>query len=966
MNKFEFMLRHLWYCWLSERFDIDFNDDILLQLTQRTDDWKLVKKLTDTSPDELKELTLQTYTEFKKKFIEEEWKKMMSNGFDLGDMINRLEYEYKVIHEMWYDTYFLIVQDYILFSKKNWVVAWPWRWSAAGSLLSYLIRITEIDPMPYDLLFERFLNPARISMPDIDTDFEDTERDKILEYIKKKYGTSKVSQIWTYMTMAAKAAFKDVARVHGISFTKANILSNYIEKSISKTYDENEEFRQQIEQDSTLQRIVELASRLEWTVRQLWVHACGLIIAPEDAINYTPVQHPPKLWQKWELDANRTVSQYDWHVLEDIWLLKMDLLWLRNLTIIKNSIKIIKARLKLKWKELDDVYSKFFEYMAFEPPLDNADTYKLFQDWETSWIFQFESDGMRSWLKKLKPTSIDDVIAMVALYRPWPMEWIPNYIDRKNWTEKITYLPEDLYDTIKEKYWEDCAKEQKKNITADLSPFMDITYGIPVYQEQLLRIVQAMAWFSLGEADLLRRWVWKKIQAIIDKLKIEFIQRSNEYKGYKEEVSVFVYEKMIEPAADYSFNKSHAVCYAFIAYQTAYLKAHYPIEFHTALLRAVEENTEKMSLLIDELKIKWFRIVSPDVNTSFSHIAAVENSIVIWFLAVKWIWEDITIFIENEREKHWKFSTLEDFFTRCDQAINKKSLEALAKSWALDQFENRTVILNNCENILHWIKLMKQHKDTADMWLFWSDMIQADPLKLQKNDETISIMKNLSYEYETIGTFISGHPFDWLYSYCKRNWNFISQIQNEKYEWTFTILWFIKIIRKNMKTWCFWVTLEDISWTMDFYMKSLGNFKIYDIILLVWRKIKRLSINEIHKINLEKLVAKAKVNKKYNEAEKVYLVREKRVKINSDSKTTKKIVKKVENKPSSEETNISDTAQTVPDDNTPPTTIYTSIYKQVFLDLPDDMGQIQKIIKIKRQNIDKKEIEVDWDIFLLN
>jgi len=317
----------MWYEFMSERFSLGWDENTILELSKRTDEWKIEKKLTEVSPDELKEATLKTYTDFKKKFLQDNWDKKIKLNFTLKDYIDRLEYELKVIHEMGYDTYFLIVQDYIMYAKKNKIVVGPWRWSAAWSLLGYLIRITEIDPMEYDLLFERFLNPARVSMPDIDTDFEDSERLNILEYCKVKYGVEKVANIWTYMTMAAKASFKDVARVFGLSFTRSNQLSNYIEKHVQDSYENNEEFKKLIDEDETLKQIVQFSANLEWTTRQMWVHACGIIIAPEDITTYSPVQYPPKPWSK-EPDTSRVVTQYDGHYMEDIGLLKMDFLGL--------------------------------------------------------------------------------------------------------------------------------------------------------------------------------------------------------------------------------------------------------------------------------------------------------------------------------------------------------------------------------------------------------------------------------------------------------------------------------------------------------------------------------------------------------------------------------------------------------------------------------------------------------------
>ena len=954
MRKEEFQLRYMWYEYMNERFTLNWSEDTLLKLTNKTEDWKFTKKLTEISPWELKEATLQSYTDFKKDFIEKNWSIKIRNH-TLKDYIDRLEYEFKVIYEMWYDTYFLIVQDYIMYAKKNWIVVWPWRGSAAWSLISYLIRITEIDPLDYDLLFERFLNPARVSMPDIDTDFEDTERENILRYCKEKYWVEKVSNIWTYMTMAAKASFKDVARIFWISFTKANAMSANIEKNIEKSYNENEEFKKMIDENETLTKVVHFASKLEWTVRQLWVHACWVIIAPENIDNYSPTQYPPKPWSK-EPDFSRVVTQYDGHYLEDIWLLKMDFLWLRNLSIIKNTIKIIKKKVEKEWKKIDKIYERFFDYYVFEPDINDKQSYKTFQEWDTIWVFQFESDGMRAWLKKLKPENINDIIAMVALYRPWPMEWIPNYIDRKSWKEKITYLSKEVYDELLKKYWKKIADEQKSMIRKDLSPFMDVTYWIPIYQEQLMRIVQAMAGFSLGEADLLRRWVGKKIKEVIDKLKWEFIEKADK-KWYKKEVSMYVYEKMIEPASNYSFNKSHAACYAIIAYQTAYLKTHHPVEFYAALLRSTEENTDRFAELLEELKIKWIKILPVNVNTSFNHVAAIWDSVVIWFLAIKWIGYDVWEFIEKERQDNWKYRNLEDFLTRIKKYVNKKTIEALVRSWALDVFEERSILIANIDTILEWSKQSKIYQENNWMWLFGDDIFWHEPLKLKKADK-LTKMEKLYLEYKTFWTFISSHPFDWLYKYIKRKYNFSTQVKDKQYEWDFKIMWFVKNISKT-RYWWFFVDVEDIVWDISFYLKTISGLKLFDIVVLEWRKEKRISIQKIYKINLEKLIEKLKSKWKFDEEDTVAKVRMLRINKNSkDEILNTEQAKQITN--SQKDINHEAWKSEEKSDLSKKT-----VYKQVFIKLPEDIETINKIVAYKKKYPKEKEVIIDDKIYLI-
>ncbi len=888
MDIFEFELRYLSYTWFNRIYQQNRTEDEIVNLVKITNKGQLDKKLTETTPEEIKQLTYESYTQYKKDFLGKRWDQEIKNH-TLREYIDRLEYELKVIKEMWYNTYFLIVQDYIIRAKKNNISVGPWRWSWWWSFLSFVIWITDIDPMEYELFFERFLNPARVSMPDIDTDFEDSQRDEVVEYVKQKYWSEKVATIWTYMTMAAKAAFKDVARAMWIPFEQANKISWYItEKTIPKSIEENEEFQEFLDQNEEMKKITDLASKLEWTVRQIGVHACGVVIAPGETQKFTPIEHPPLAGWKKEKDTTRKITQYDGHFLEDIGLLKMDFLWLRNLTIIKNTIKIIKAKKESEWKEVEQIFKDYFDYMWFYPPLDDQKTYETtFQQWETSWVFQFESDGMRAWLRKLKPTDINDIIAMVSLYRPGPMDFIPSYVARKHGEEKIKYLPDDEYNHIKEKYWEEVAKQQKQQLTNDLCEIMDITYWIPIYQEQLMRIVQAVAGFSLAEADMLRRWVGKKIKEVIEKLKKQFIERAME-RWYKEETCNYVYEKMIEPAANYSFNKSHATCYSMIAYQTAYLKAHYPLEFHAAHLRSVEEETDKLAKFIDELKIKWFNITIPSVNKSFVHVAAIWEEINLWFLAIKWAGYEVAKTIQEERQNNWKFTSLQNFLERCNSVINKKSLEALAKSGSLDELEDRLVILENMDEIL------KRTKDTQEAssggGLFDVQTLQND-LKLT-NPKKWSILDKLLYEEEIFKAFVSAHIFDWLYPFIKKKFNLISMIKDVEDYGNFKTLAFIKDIKKLRKAGNF-VTIEDISWTTEIFIKELLDLKKYDIIIIEWEKFKwRTRIKKITKTSLDELTNRAKKSNQYNPEETVDNVRHKRNNnIEDDNKTTSSMPK---------------------------------------------------------------------------
>lgn len=874
MDIYEFELRHKSYAWLSTRLKLWRDDEIILQLIKKTKGGQLEDVIQKTTVDDLHTKTKETYTSFKKSFIEQQkWVPTISaSEQDLSEYIERLEYEFKVIHEMWYNTYFLIVEDYIWWSKDNDIVVWPWRWSCAGSLLSYVIWITDIDPLEYDLIFERFLNPARISMPDIDTDFEDTQRQKVIQYMSQKYGADKVAHIWTYMKLAAKAAFKDVARVFGVKFADANKLTNMItEKTVPKSVEENEDLQKAIANDNRLKKIIDIATRIEWTVRQTWVHACGMIIAPEQTHTYSVIQHPPKAWS-WGRDFDRVVSQYDWWTIEDIWLLKMDVLGLRNLSIIKNTIKILNAQAKIAGKKLEPIYQEFLDTMLFHPPLDDEYVYKrIFWKWDTSWVFQFESDGMKQRLKKLRATEFDDLIAMVSLYRPGPMEFIPNYIDRKHEVEKVSYMQSDLKQLLTSTYSEEVMLDEKKKLEEDLWEILSKTYGIAVYQEQLMRMSQYLSWFSMAEADKLRKWVGKKIKELIEKIKKDFVGKWVEYKDYKPETLTWVYEKMIEPAARYSFNKSHAACYAYISYQTAYLKAYHPIEFHAALLRSAEENTDRLAQFIWEIKMQWYSVFLPNINISYDHVAAIDGAIHLWFLSIKWVWSEVAATILQEREKNGPFTQLTDFLKRCKQVMNKKTLESLIMAWALRDFMDRHTLAQNVSKILDRVKSEQEGGQAAGLFAMttveWSDLTLT-PLP------NPGILATLQTEYTAFKTFVSWHPLDGLYPYIRAKYSFISMFKDVDGYGAYTCLWYIKeFVRNRWGEW-FFMKIEDISWEVEFYIKDKLDLMPFMIVWISgykwWR---RSSIDQIIVYDLEALIEKAKSSSRYDETKTVSAVR---------------------------------------------------------------------------------------------
>ncbi|MDD2892028.1 MAG: DNA polymerase III subunit alpha, partial [Candidatus Gracilibacteria bacterium] len=597
----EWNLRRICIEGLNYRYGFGLDVETVIEFIHKKDIAGSDKKLSDMSAVELQALAKTYYTD-KKRAIIEGW------GEEKKTIIDRLEYELVVVDLMGFNGYFNIVSDFIIWAKKNGVPVGPGRGSAAGAVLAYVSGITDIDPLPYGLLFERFLNPSRVSMPDIDVDFSDTGRDRVIEYVRDKYGADHVAQICTFGTMAARAAVKDVGKALGIPFSEMNKLAAAIpSKPGTKLKDaliESIEFKKAYDTDDRYHMVIDNALKLEGSIRQLGVHACAVIIAPKPMTDYCPLQHPPK-------DTNTTVTQFSAKPLEDLGLLKMDFLGLRNLTIIERCLRIIK---ETHGTEIDMLKISFADKKVF----------KIFAEGDTTGVFQFESAGMRKYLKDLKPNTFEDIIAMVALYRPGPMAFIPVYIARKHGLEKVSYMMDELREILEKKYGKDTVKDETAKLERDLGPYLNVSYGIAIYQEQLMQLAQSMGGFSLGEADVLRRGVGKKIREVVEKIKYEFIEKAEKTNGYKPETSEFIYEKMVMPAADYSFNKSHAACYSMISYQTAYLKAYYPTEFMTALMVSDEEDMERITMEIGECKSKGIDILPPDVNESKKHFTYID------------------------------------------------------------------------------------------------------------------------------------------------------------------------------------------------------------------------------------------------------------------------------------------------------------------------------------------------------
>jgi len=934
MHIHEFELRYRAYKWLNHKFDLWWDQETVLEMTKISDKWVLTKPVQEIEPAELHEITLETYTNYKKQFLEANKDKEIWFA-TLNEYIDRLEYELKVIKEMGFNSYFLIVADFVRRAKKNTIVVGPGRGSGAGSILARVTRITDIDPLQFWLLFERFLNPARISMPDFDIDFEDVQREKVIQYVKEKYGNEQVSGIGTYMQMASKAAFKDVARVLGVPFEKSNQISWLMPDKMSlqqavQSPDVTEELKAIYESDEKVRRAAELSEKLEGNMRQLGMHACGIIIAPDKITKYSPVQYV----KEWDIT---TVSQYDGPTLETIWLLKMDFLGLRNLSVIKNCIKIIQKRHEKENKHLPEMFQRFFDNTSFQPPLEDPFTFqKVFQIGNTTGIFQFESSGMRKFLIKLKADSINDLVAMNALYRPGPMEFIPNYIARKNGEEPISYMSAELREILVEKYGEEETDKENIKLVEDLAPIMNLTYGIAVYQEQLMFLVQSMAWFSLAEADLLRRWVGKKKKEIIDQLKKEFTKRCKEYRDYKKETAIYVYEKMIEPAAFYSFNKSHSVCYAMIAYQNAYLKAYYPVEFYASLIRSVEEDTDELSVYVYEAQNQGISVLSPNINQSFNHVAAIGNEIRLWFFCIKGLWWEIGEVIQKERQTNWPYQWLEDFIKRCASVVNKKSTEWLIKAWAFDDFGDRWTLLVNIETILERAKKWKD----SNAGLFW--MMEMSTKMTLKPGPTTTMMERLLLEYEVFKVFVSGNPLDGLYAFIKK-YNFISQFKEKENFWNFVIIAYIKNIQRAKKKW-FFIQIEDISGTTEIFVREVLDFQKFDILIITGFKGRSISIEKIVKVSREQLIRQA--GSKYDP--EMTVVRAKSLRLKS---TIEEQIGEIR----------WETAVAAEDE-----TSNTSPHPQTTFALPDSAQKINELITLVQTHKGDQEINISNKTFFLN
>ncbi len=640
------------------------------------------------------------------------------------EIITRAEYELGVVDGMGFNGYFLIVQDFINWGKNQGIVFGPGRGSGAGSIVAYALRITELDPLTYDLLFERFLNPDRISMPDFDVDIQDTRRDEVIQYCVERYGSNRVANIVTFGRMQARNAVRDVARVLQVPYTEADKLAKMVPQPIQgrhipleKSLQENHELKHEYASNETSRMVLDQAIRLEGTIRSHGVHAAGVVIAPDDIVNFVPLEMAQK---------GVITTQYPMGPIEELGLLKMDFLGLSNLTIIKNALRIIK---RVHGKDID----------IGTLPLDDAKTYELFQAGDTTGVFQFESAGMKRYLRQLKPTVFDDLIAMNALYRPGPMQWIDDFISRKRGEKKIEY------------------------IHPAMEPALKTTYGVIAYQEQVMQISKEMCGFTGGQADSLRKGIGKKIPEVLAKYKSEFIEGAIKTVG-ADRTLMERFWKNLEAFASYAFPKAHAACYAMIAYQTAYLKANYPAEFMAALMTSDYDDIDRLAIEITECKHMGIEVLQPDVNESFNEFAVVpdKNQIRFGLRAIKNVGSNAVDEILRARDTIGAFDNLESFFTNVNvRTVNKKALESLIKAGAFDSFTDRSVLIQNADVLLAYASKFQKDAASGQTDLFGneiSDEHTKPKLRLNEAVPTISQREQLAWERELLGLYLSQHP----------------------------------------------------------------------------------------------------------------------------------------------------------------------------------------------------------------
>lgn len=641
----------------------------------------------------------------------------------------RMEYELGIIKDKGYSPYFICVADYVQYAKDHGIVE-STRGSAAGSLVSYVLGITTVDPIRFKLPFERFLNPYRPSPPDIDTDFADDRREEMIAYVTKKYGEDKVAQIITFGTMAARASVRDVGRALGLSYGFCDQVAKLIPQgaqgfpmTIARALKEEPDLKKLYESNADVTRLLELAQKVEGCARHTSIHAAGVVISPTPLTDFTPIQR--------ETGGEKITTQYEMKSVEAAGVLKNDFLGIRNLSILGNAVEIVKATTG----EAVDIYNL---------PLDDAPTFDMLSRGETMGVFQLGGSGMTRWLKELRPNRIEDIMAMVALYRPGPMESIPEYIQRKYNPNAVVYLDPRL-----------------KSI-------LDASYGLLVYQDDVMLTAIELAGYDWMEADKFRKAMGKKIPEEMAKQKIKFYQGCRDHGKLKNTVIDELW-RQIEPFAAYGFNKAHAASYGIVAYQTAYMKAHYPVQYMTAVLQAEFGDTDKVAMIVRECERMRIAVLPPDVNESFRNFAMVSKPgeagrIRFGLNAVKNVGSHVCDVIYQERKMIGPYRTLENFLERVkDKDLNKKSLESLTKAGALDSFlYDRGLLLQNIEQILFFARQAKEKHLTNQSSLFAGTTITLDSKVVLKDAPSATLEEKMRWEKELLGIYVSAHPFSFF------------------------------------------------------------------------------------------------------------------------------------------------------------------------------------------------------------
>ncbi|HYG83720.1 MAG TPA: DNA polymerase III subunit alpha [Verrucomicrobiae bacterium] len=640
-------------------------------------------------------------------------------------VVERVEYELGIIDKMGFNGYFLIIWDFINWGKNQGIIFGPGRGSAAGSIIAYALNITDLDPLKYDLLFERFLNPDRISMPDIDIDIQDTRRDEVIQYCARKYGDARVANIVTFGKMAARAAVRDVARVLQVPYSDADRLAKLIPAPVQGRHiplkvsiEQDPDLKREYETNPTAKQVIDFAMRLEGTNRSHGIHAAGVVIAPDEIVKFAPLEMAQK---------GVVSTQYPMGPVEELGLLKMDFLGLSNLSIINNAQRIIKR-----------VYGADIDLSSL--PLDDQKTYELFQRGDTTGVFQLESAGMKRYLRELKPTVFEDIIAMVALYRPGPMQFIDTFIRRKHGEEEITYLHPKM-----------------ENALAS-------TYGVLVYQEQFMQISKDLSGFTGGQADTLRKAVGKKKIDLMMKVKPEFIEGAVKHSDADPAMAEKFWGQL-EEFANYCFNKSHAACYALISYWTAYLKAHYPDAFMAALMTSDQDDIDRLAIEITECKHMGIKVLSPDVNESFVEFGVVKDKQQIRFgmAAVKGVGVSAVEEILRARELDGPFKSVEDFAKRVSTSkVNRRVWESLIKAGAFDRMGDRSDLLFNLDTILSFASKLQKEALSGQTDLFSSLIGEAvmPSVKIEPAPTKYSEKEQLTWERDLLGLYLSAHPLD--------------------------------------------------------------------------------------------------------------------------------------------------------------------------------------------------------------